>query len=259
MSIVVSNKKTAMSLRKDENIGKISQIGIKPSLLVNIPPQIKGFPSFNADGTLITDNIYDLAKRLATNWFPPDNFTPRALPAGNLVVNGSELGKLDIAVIPGQTINNVSENALINNTLFSQTKDIASAWIIVKGNLNLANVTLQPSQRKLFTVIYVTGDLTFDEGTATISMTQRGANHSGTGDSGGYTAPASIKVGPNTFIDANGAGGASENSTSFTAQIGQNGSTEQQSLQSGGGGGGWNDYSEYGGGGGGYGGYGGYY
>jgi hypothetical protein len=94
------------------------------------------------------------ARKIATDWFPSDNFTTRPMPAGNLVVNGNALGKMDITVIPGQTIapSEAFTNVAINDDLFSQTKDIASAWIVVKGNLTLNNTAiLRQKVRKLLT------------------------------------------------------------------------------------------------------------
>jgi hypothetical protein len=80
---------------------------------------------------------------------------------------------------------------------FTTTQDTRSAWILVNGNLTInSGQTFIPPVRKLFTVIYVSGNLTLN---GTISMTARGANHSGTGASGGYTAPVPIRIGTGTF------------------------------------------------------------
>lgn len=245
MSIVVANKKTAISVRKDPNVTTKPGIRIQPSVIVSLPPQIKYSPSFNPNGTLSTPSILDFARKIATDWFPADNFTSRSMPAGNLVVNGNAVGKMDITVIPGQTISPTETitNDGINDALFSQTKDIASAWVVVKGNLTLNNTArIRPSQRKLFTVIYVTGNLTIGDSSSYISMSSRGANHSGTGDSAGATTAVDIQVGPNTMISATGGAGAAINTVAQSATNGDNGSSTQGSLGSGGGGGGWNDY-----------------
>ena len=250
MSLILSNQKTAISVRKDPNVTTKPGIRIQPSVIVSLPPQINYRPPFNPDGTLSTPSILQFARKIATDWFPSDNFTTRPMPAGNLVVNGNALGKMDITVIPGQTIapSEAFTNVAINDDLFSQTKDIASAWIVVKGNLTLNNTAiLRPKVRKLFTVIYVTGDLTISDNTSYISMTARGANHSGIGDSAGATTAVDIQVGPNTMISATGGAGAAENTTAQTATDGANGSSTQGSLGSGGGGGGWNDYPAGGG------------
>jgi hypothetical protein len=75
---------------------------------------------------------------------------------------------------------------------FSSVVDTRPAVVVIDGNLTIdANATFTPPVRKLFTVLYVTGDLTIN---GTISMTARGANHSGTGSSGGYVAPQNILI-----------------------------------------------------------------
>ena len=95
-----------------------------------------------------------------------------------------------------------------------------------------------PSVRKLFTVVYVTGNLTVN---GIISMSARGANHSGTGNSGGFTAPVDIRLVTGTVdgvvnpqIPATGgAGGSGRSTAGFNAGgAGTNGGT-------GGGGGGY--------------------
>jgi hypothetical protein len=241
MSLVTGIKKTAISVRKDPNITTKPGIRIQSSVVVNIPPQIGYSPSFNPNGTISTPNLLDLARRITNNWFPPDNFTNRAVPAGNLVVNGQSVGKMDIVVIPGQTLNNTNINSV-----FTETKDTASSFIFVKGNLTVGDI-LTPPTRKLFTVIYVSGNLTMQAGSQ-ISMTRRGANHSGVGDSGGYVAPVPIAIGPSTTISATGGDGALQNSTEISANQGTNGDTTQNTLQTGGGGGGFWDYLNEGGG-----------
>jgi hypothetical protein len=109
---------------------------------------------------------------------------------------------------------------------FTSTKDTSSAWIVVNGDLTISNgVTVIPPARKLFTVIFVRGNLTLN---GSISMTARGANHSGTGDSGGYTAPIDIIISASGIIvpAAGGALGVSENATgTHTGQDGTNGQT----------------------------------
>lgn len=78
------------------------------------------------------------------------------------------------------------------DALFTTTQDVAPAWVFVNGDLMInSGVTLQPSVRKLFTVLYVNGNLTHN---GTISMSQRGANHSGTGGSAGYVTPVDLPV-----------------------------------------------------------------
>lgn len=95
-----------------------------------------------------------------------------------------------------------------SNTFFTGVADTTSAWVIIDGNLTIdASTTFTPPVRKLFTVLYVTGDLTND---GVISMSARGANHSN-------LTPNNIYIGnsnrfnslSNKYIPATGgAGGA---------------------------------------------------
>jgi hypothetical protein len=228
-----------ISVRKDVNSTNRPGMQVRKLLLGN-PIQIASKPGyqFNPAGTLSATSILSLARSLVNDVYPPVNFTETPQAAGTLELGGLSLGLLDIMVIPGQTIDPSISDA--NSQLFSQREDVASAWILVKGNLTLQDSVIQPSKRKLFTVVYVTGNLTIN-GTSQISMTQRGANHSGTGTSGGATTPELINVGPNTRIAAEGAAGAPSNDEPETALQGSSGATDQTGLQSGGGGGGWND------------------
>jgi len=128
--------------------------------------------------------------------------------AGTLTINGTSLGSYDYITVAGTTVSSFTAS-----DWFSATEDTRSAWVLVNGNLTInSGITFIPSVRKLFTVVYVTGNLVLN---GTISMTGRGANHSGTGNSGGYTAPVDIRIGTGTFsavVDpqipaAGGAGG----------------------------------------------------
>jgi hypothetical protein len=98
--------------------------------------------------------------------------TPTA--GGTLTVNSVGLGSYDYTIKRGnQTVSSFS-----NTDWFTTTADTRSALIAVNGNLTInSGQTFIPSNRKLFTCIYVKGDLTIN---GSISMTARGANHSGT-------------------------------------------------------------------------------
>ena len=95
-----------------------------------------------------------------------------------------------------------------SNTFFTGVADTTSAWVIIDGNLTIdPSTTFTPPVRKLFTVLYVTGDLTNN---GVISMSARGANHSN-------LTPNNIYIGnsnrfnslSNKYIPATGgAGGA---------------------------------------------------
>lgn len=118
------------------------------------------------------------------------NATP--LAGGSLTINGESLGSYDYKVSQTTTISSFS-----TSEWFTATEDTRSSWIIINGNLTInSGQTVIPSVRKLFTVIYVTGNLVVN---GSISMRGRGANHSGTGNSGGATTEANIRIGTGTF------------------------------------------------------------
>ncbi len=123
--------------------------------------------------------------------------TSTPLTGGTLTINGESMGSYDYKVADTTTISSFS-----TSNWFTSTQDTHSAWILVNGNLTInSGQTVIPSVRKLFTVVYVTGNLVVN---GTISMTARGANHTGTGTSGGYTAPVDIRIGTGSF----GSGGS---------------------------------------------------
>lgn len=233
---VNSTNRPGMRVRRVQVGGRLIQIGSRAGL------------QFDPAGTLAAGSILELARTIGDDTlFPPYDFTQIPEKAGFLSINGLSLGELEVMIIPGQTIDGgVSENPIINSQLFSDTEDRVSAWLIVRGNLTLRDAILQPIKRKLFTVIYVTGNLIMTQ-VATgsrISMSQRGAN---TGPPSGIPLvnSAEIRVGPDTLILATGASGAS-GSTEGEAAEGDDGSTSRTGLQSGGGGGGFNDYDDAG-------------
>ncbi len=134
--------------------------------------------------------------------------TPTA--GGTLTVNSVSLGSYDYVIKRG----NQTVSSFTNSDWFTATTDTRSAIIVVDGNLTInSGQTFRPSNRKLFTCIYVNGNLTVN---GTISMTERGANHSGTGNSSGATTAAAIRLANGTFssitnpqIPASGGNGAS--------------------------------------------------
>ncbi len=230
-------KRADISIRKDPNSTSRQRILVRKTPIVNIPPQIKFNNAFQQNQAYTAPSILEFCRGIMYNWFPQSNFT-RNFIQGSLNINGNSVGNLDFVVVPGQTVTaNIAP-------WFSSTEDTASSFIFVKGNLSIdAGAVLQPYTRKLFTVLYISGDLTFGDSTSAISMTQRGANHSGQGNSGGATTEVDIKVGSGTTIAANGAAGAAgPNTIEESARQGINGSTTQTTLQTGGGGGGWWDY-----------------
>jgi hypothetical protein len=121
---------------------------------------------------------------------------------------------------------------------FTGANDARSAWVLVDGDLTVnSGVMFRPPTRKLFTVVYVTGDLAVN---GTMTMTTRGANHNGTGESGGAVTAADLRIATGTFsavVDpqvpaAGGAGGAGGSNAA-----GSNGSAGSAGGTGGGGGG----------------------
>jgi hypothetical protein len=231
-----AQKKADLSVRKDPNSTKLVGMSVRRVLTVNIPPQLNFKPAFPPNNAYSATSIYQFCQNIMYNWFPSNNFT-RTPVSGSLTLNSQPVGNVDFTVIPGLTLNNANINSV-----FTETKDTASSFIFVKGNLTVGD-TLTPPARKLFTVVYVAGNLTM-QADSQISMTRRGANHSGAGDSGGDTTAVQIPVGPNTRISAAGGDGAATNDRKITASRGVDGDTTQNTLQTGGGGGGFWDVAE---------------
>lgn len=156
---------------------------------------------------------------------------------GTLAIGGNALGSYDYAVISGdQTVSTFTAA-----DWFTTTEDSRSAWLVVDGNLSIATgQTFTPAVRKLFTVLYVTGDLTVN---GELSMTARGANHGATGSN--ITA-ADILIATGTFSTvtnpvvpaAGSGGGASVSRTGFSLGAGSAGTAGTGGGTGGGGAGG---------------------
>jgi hypothetical protein len=178
-------------------------------------------------------SLLSFSRSLATTF---SDYTISPTSGGALVINSQAVGNFDYAVAGTTTVSSFN-----NTDWFTLTEDSASAWIVINGNLTInSGQTFIPTKRKLFTVVYVTGNLVCN---GTISMTGRGANHSGTGNSGGYTAPVDILIGSGTFgavtnpqIPASGGAGAAGFTTSSGVSQGYNNGTAGSSGGTGGGG-----------------------
>ena len=188
------------------------------------------------------DSILAFARSLAAT-YPSGIVAPST--GGALSINGQAVGNFEYAVRPGESVTSAWTEA----NYFSSTEDTVSSWIVFNGNVTIdatftSDAPMRPSRRKLFTVVYVTGNLTMN---GVLSMTARGANHSGSGSSGGLTAPVDIRLATGTFsqaaptvttvtnpqIPATGGAGATPRSTS-----GANAGTSGSAGGTGGGGGG---------------------
>jgi hypothetical protein len=151
-------------------------------------------------------DLLTFARTLATTYLSSD-VTPT--DGGELTINSQTMGTYEVTARKSTT----TISSFAASDWFTSTKDTTSSWIVVNGNLTInAGQTVIPSVRKLFTVLYVTGNLVCN---GSISMTARGANHSGTGDSGGATTAVAVRIGTGTFsavtnpqIPATGGAGA---------------------------------------------------
>lgn len=161
-------------------------------------------PAFTG-GNISYGSLYDAVQAMAA-------YTTSSAPTagGTLTLNGVSLGSYDFCVKQGaQTI-----SAFTVTDWFTATQDTRSAFVVVNGPLTInSGITVIPSVRKLFVVVYCTGNLTLN---GVISMSLRGANHSGTGNSGGATTAGAIRIATGTFSSianptipaAGGSGGA---------------------------------------------------
>ena len=139
-------------------------------------------PSFNGGNAISTD-LYTLVNDISSI---TTDVSPTA--GGTLTINSNAIGSYDYTVKNGnQTVSSFSAS-----DWFTSTEDTRSSLIVVNGNLTInSGQTFTPSVRKLFTCIYVNGNLTVN---GSISMSQRGANHSGSGNSGGLVTEQDIRL-----------------------------------------------------------------
>lgn len=119
-------------------------------------------------GDQAADDLLTWLQTIASTWQAND--APAA--GGTLTLNSQALGSYDFRVIRG----NLTISSFDAADYFTDTEDSRSAILVVVGNLTInAGQTVIPAVRKLFTAIYVTGNLAVAGG---ISMTARGADHS---------------------------------------------------------------------------------
>lgn len=186
-----------------------------------------------AGGNQSSDTIQSFAQTMLLGG---QTSSPQA--GGTLTINSANLGSYDYSIRKGsQTISSFTAS-----DWFTLTEDTRSAWIVVDGNLTInSGQTVSPPVRKLFTVVYVRGNLVLN---GSINMSQKGSNHSGTGNSGGATTAAAIRIINGTYSgvanpqvpSAGGAGGAGGFSSG--ADAGDPGSAGSAGGTGGGGGGG---------------------
>lgn len=177
-------------------------------------------------------SLLAFARTLATTFAGFDTVPTNG---GSLTINSQSVGNYEVTTRGADT--RISSFTALD--WFTSVKDTRSSWIVVNGNLTIdAGQILTPPVRKLFTVLYVTGNLICNGG---ISMTARGANHSGTGDSGGATPSATIRIGTGTFSGVSNPQIPSLGGSPGTGRTtnGQNAAPSGSNGQTGGGGGGY--------------------
>ena len=178
-------------------------------------------------------DILSFARTLATT-FTTTDLVPT--DGTTLTINSQAVGNYEVTTRKSST----TISSFTASDWFTNTKDTTSSWIIVNGDLTInSGQTITPPVRKLFTVVYVTGNLVVN---GSISMTARGANHTGTGDSGGATTAVAIRIGTGTFsavtnpqIPATGGAGAAG---TLLDNTGVNGTAGSNGASGGGGAGG---------------------
>jgi len=209
--------------------------------------------------------LYDFAKLLATTGQtmtvqnPAINYNGKQIKNyGNFTLNGNPCGTYEYNILGGGT---TLTQAMIA-TLFSSTQDSVSSWIVCRGNLTIPdNIYLIPTNnasytppstvtylnppdpnalRKLFMVVYVTGNLLFGSGGSTISMSACGANTDTTGaniTSFAIPIATGIKNGGTVspVIQATGAAGGAAYSTGGGYNAGSSASGSVSLLSTGGG------------------------
>ena len=141
--------------------------------------------------------------------------------SGRLILNNNFCGMYDFAYYNGNLdLNNEDmSSSKFGAMFFTGNTDTHWALIFINGNLELdmPNI-IRPPVRKLGMCIYTTGNMILN---GYVSMTNRGANHSGAGISHGYTAPVAIPLnGTLTIPAAGGAGGARAESGSGSSGTG---------------------------------------
>ena len=130
------------------------------------------------------------------------------IKSGRMYLNKKFAGMYDFAYFDGNVDLNNTENSgsVFDAMFFTGNQDTHWALIYINGNLELdyPNI-IRPPVRKLGMCIYTTGNMILN---GIVSMTNRGANHSGKGTSHGYTAALAIPLNGTLSIPAvGGAGG----------------------------------------------------
>ena len=141
---------------------------------------------------------------------------------GRLYLNGNFAGMYDYAYISGNQTLETYEYPRIEHW-FTTNTDTHWALVCIDGTLTIENrVQIKPPTRKLGFVLHTDGNFVCD---GIVSMTKRGANHSGTGNSHGYTAPVAIPVKSGITIPATGGAGGARVTKTTTGSAKNDGGT----------------------------------
>jgi len=174
--------------------------------------------NYFSGGNQSANSIEALAKDMLTT------ANTNVTTGGTLTVNSLSLGSYDYYKTSGATTISSFNSA----DYFNSTADTRSSFLVFNGNLTInSGQVIIPPVRKLFTVVYVNGNLVIN---GSIKMTSRGANHSGGGNSGGYIAPQNIKLITGTYSSVTDAtipqtGGSGGAAQSGHGQTGANGNS----------------------------------
>ena len=126
-------------------------------------------------------------------YFDPATASISPTAGGTMTINSQSVGSYDYITKNGNT----TISSFSSADWFTATSDTRSALIYINGNLTInSGQTVTPANRKLFTAIYVNGNLTIS---GAVSMTDRGSNHSGTGNSGGSVTAVTVKLASGTY------------------------------------------------------------
>jgi len=155
----------------------------------NSSPSSPVTTGFVMGSTLSSTSIYGVMSYVNQN--NSVNYSPTT--GSSLTIAGNALSNYDYTFFnTSQTI-----SSFTSSSWFTNNADTNPALIWVKGDLTInSGVTFIPPVRKLFTCVYVSGNLVLN---GTMSMTARGSNHSGTGNSAGYVAPVNIVLANGTL------------------------------------------------------------
>jgi hypothetical protein len=113
-----------------------------------------------------------------------------AQAGGTETINSLSMGSYDYTYYN----NSQTVSSFTNSDWFTTTADSRSALIYINGSLTIdSGQTFTPSNRKLFTAIFIAGDLIVN---GTLTMNSRGANHS---SGGSNISSNNIKIATGTF------------------------------------------------------------